>query len=101
MQWQDDTIPKDEEGRPMFLGAVQLSNDKGEHLASVCWFYDAGPFYAHAMDAKQPEVLRRIGPCTSLDGAKAACERAIEGALDISNRAGYPRMKGLDDGRAS
>lgn len=92
MNWRDDPIPNDDEGRPMFKGTISLKNDKGELLANVLWFWDEGPFYAHAMDAKNPMLLRRVGPCTTLEGAKRACIEAIEGHKDISKRAGYPRL---------
>jgi hypothetical protein len=75
----------------MFKGNIELTNDKDEQLASVLWFYDEGPFYAFAMDVSDTTVLRRIGPCTTLESAKAACMRALEGKMDISKRAGYLR----------
>lgn len=91
MNWKDGEIGRDDAGLPMFLGLVNLSNDKGDHLASVLWFYEGGPFYASACDLREPDVVRRIGPCGTLDSAKAACISAIEGTTDIRNRAGYPR----------
>lgn len=91
MQWNDAPIENDENGKPMFRGIQQLKNDRGEDLGHVCWFYDEGPFYAHAVDLKEPDVIRRIGPCDTLDGAKAACLEVIEGTKDVSKRAGYPR----------
>lgn len=75
----------------MFKGIERLTNDKGDYLASVVWFYDSGPFYAHAMDVNDPDLVRRIGPCTSLESAKQACLDAIEGRKDLSGRASYPR----------
>jgi hypothetical protein len=92
MNWRDDPIENDEEGRPMFKGSLSLTNDKGERLAGVLWFYDVGPFYAHAMDPTDTTLIRRIGPVTTLEGAKSACIQAIEGRVtDLSQRAGYPR----------
>jgi len=91
MTWQDQPIDNDDEGNPMFKGVQRLLNDKEETLASICGFYDEGPFYAHAMDANNPELIRRIGPCSTLESAKSACEKAIEGRMDISDRAGYLR----------
>jgi hypothetical protein len=90
MNWNDKPIPQ-REGRPMFKGSLGLTNDKNELLGCIVWFYDAGPFYAHAMDAANPDLIRRIGPCTTLEGAKRAVCDAIEGRLDISKRAAYPR----------
>lgn len=91
MNWLDRPIEKDKEGRPKFKGNIVLANDKQEVLASVVWFYDEGPFYAHAMDAKYTSLLRRIGPITTLEGAKRACMEAIEGKKDLSGRAAYQR----------
>lgn len=91
MNWRDEPIPNDDTGHPMFKGRLSLTNDKNEPLGSICWFYDAGPFYAHAMDATDTSLMRRIGPCTTLDGAKRAVFEAIEGHRDISGRAGYQR----------
>lgn len=91
MNWRDAPIDNDDEGRPMFKGLLHLTNDKQEHLGGVLWFYDQGPFYASAMDAKDTNVIRRIGPCSTLESAKQAVFDAIEGKKDISNRAGYPR----------
>jgi hypothetical protein len=91
MNWHDQPIPNDDEGHPMFKGSIDLVNDKNELLAGVVWFSDEGPFYAHAVDLNEPAIIRRIGPCTSLDGAKARCLDVIEGRLDVSKRAGYPR----------
>ena len=91
MTWNDAPIPNDDEGRPMFNGLLTLTNDKNEKLGSILWFYDEGPFYAHAMDANDTSLIRRIGPCTTLEGAKHSICEAIEGRKNISNRAGYPR----------
>ena len=91
MNWNDSPISNDDEGRPMFKGAINLTNDKNEPLGSVVWFYDQGPFYAHAMDINDTSLIRRIGPCTTLEGAKQRIFDALEGRLDISNRAGYQR----------
>ncbi|MCC8949306.1 hypothetical protein H8A97_30445 [Bradyrhizobium sp. Arg62] len=92
MNWRDDQIPNDDEGRPMFKGSLSLLNDKNEWLASVVWFYDEGPFYAHAMDPSDTNVVRRIGPITTLEAAKDRCIDALEGRIpDLSKRAGYPR----------
>ena len=91
MNWKDVNIPDDEYGEPMFKGSQHLTNDKNEVLGSICWFYDEGPFYSHAMDVNNINLLRRIGPCTTLERAKKSVMDAIEGKLDISNRAGYQR----------
>lgn len=93
MNWRDrhNQIELDERGEPMFRGLMRLDNDRGERLASICWFSDDGPFYAHAVDLREPDVMRRIGPCSTLDGAKDACSRVIEGSKDVSGRAGYQR----------
>jgi hypothetical protein len=91
MNWKDAPIPNDDEGRPMFKGLLDLTNDKNEPLGGICWFYDEGPFYASAMDVNDTRVIRRIGPCMTLEGAKRRVFDAIEGKLDISNRAGYQR----------
>jgi hypothetical protein len=92
MSWSDDEIPISENGRPMFKGCISLTNDRGEQLASIVWFRDKGPFYAHAMDPTDPAIIRRIGPVTTLDGAKLRCVDALEGRVpDLGKRAGYPR----------
>jgi hypothetical protein len=91
MNWKDEPIPSDEDGTPMFMGILRLTNDKNERLGGICWFSDDGPFYAHAMDAKDVSLIRRIGPCTTMDGAKRSVMDAIEGRKDISSRAGRPR----------
>ena len=91
MNWRDEPIPNDDEGRPMFKGSISLTNDKNEELGCILWFYDEGPFYAHAMDVKDTSLIRRIGPCTTLEGAKRSVFAALEGQTDISKRAGYPR----------
>lgn len=91
MTWRDEPIPNDDEGRPMFKGLVRLTNDKNEELGGICWFYDDGPFYASAMDVNDTSLVRRIGPCTTLEGAKQRIFDALEGWVDISNRAGYRR----------
>ena len=91
MNWHDEPIPNDDEGRPMFKGSLSLTNDKNEELASVVWFADEGPFYAAAMDVNDTTLIRRIGPCTTLEGAKSACMAAIEGRKDLTGRAAYPR----------
>jgi hypothetical protein len=89
MNWSDEPIPDDDGGSPMFKGLVHLTNDKNEHLGGICWFYDDGPFYASAMDVNDTRLIRRIGPCFTLEGAKQAVFDVIEGKLNISNRAGY------------
>jgi len=94
MTWNDEPIHNDDEGHPMFRGAIGLTNDKNEELGSILWFFDEGPFYAHAMDVNDISRVRRIGPCTTLEGAKRAVFDAIEGRSDISNHAGYPRGNG-------
>lgn len=92
MNWHDNPIPNDDEGRPMFKGLIELTNDKNERLGGICWFHDEGPFYASAMDPKDIALVRRIGPCSTLDGAKRRVFDAIEGKIDnLSNRAGYQR----------
>jgi len=91
LNWKDAPIPNDENRQPMFKGSLDLTNDKNELLGSIVWFYDEGPFYAHAMDANDTSLIRRIGPCTTLEGAKKSVMDAIEGKLNISNRAGYDR----------
>jgi hypothetical protein len=91
MNWHDAPIGDDEYGRPLFKGVLHLLNDKREKLGGIMWFEDAGPFYAHAMDVNDITLVRRIGPCSTIDSAKRAIVDAIEGRLNISNRAGYPR----------
>jgi hypothetical protein len=91
MNWHDKPIPNDDEGRPMFKGLIDLTNDKNEHLGGICWFYDDGPFYASAMDITDTKLVRRIGPHTTLEGAKRSIFDALEGKTDISKRAGYRR----------
>jgi hypothetical protein len=92
MNWHDQPIPNDDEGNPMFKGLLDLTNDKNERLGGICWFFDEGPFYASAMDVNDTNVVRRIGPCTTLHGAKQRVYDAIEGRIpDISKRAGYQR----------
>jgi hypothetical protein len=91
MNWKDAPIPNDDEGRPMFKGLLDLTNDKNEPLGGICWFSDEGPFYASAMDVNDTTLIRRIGPCTTLEGAKRSIFEALEGKRSISNRAGYPR----------
>lgn len=90
--WVHKPIPDDEGGRPMFKGLMELTNDKGECLGSISWFYESGPFYAHAMDAKDTSLLRRIGPHDTLDGAKFSVDAAITGKKDLSGRAAYRRL---------
>lgn len=91
MNWKDKPIPNDDAGRPMFKGLLDLSNDKNEHLGGICWFFDEGPFYASAMDANDVTLIRRIGPCTTLEGAKQSVFAALEGRKNISDRAAYRR----------
>jgi hypothetical protein len=92
MNWQDEAIPEDDHGNPRFKGLMRLVNDKNEHLGGICWFSDEGPFYASAMDVSDTSVVRRIGPCATLEGAKRRVCDALEGRIiDISKRAGYPR----------
>ena len=91
MTWRDTPIPNDDTGHPMFRGKIGLFNDKDERIASILWFREKGPFYAHAMDVNDTSVTRRIGPHETLEAAKQSCLDAIEGRIDISNRAGYPR----------
>lgn len=96
MNWHDRPIDTDETGRPRFRGSVSLTNDKNEHLGGIVWFYDEGPFYASAMDFSDTTLIRRIGPCTTLEGAKQSVVDAIEGRFDISKRASYPRDKATE-----
>lgn len=92
MNWQDKPIPEDDEGRPMFKGLLDLCNDKNEHLGGICWFYDDGPFYASAMDPTNIKLIRRIGPCITLEGAKQRIYEALEGKIkNLNKRAGYER----------
>jgi hypothetical protein len=92
MTWSDEPIPNDEHGHPKFRGIIHLTNDKNEHLGGICWFYDDGPFYASALDPTDITLVRRIGPCTTLEGAKQRVIEAIEGLIpDLNKRAGYPR----------
>lgn len=90
MNWLDQPIPNDDEGRPMFKGSMDLHDDKNMKLASIIWFYDGGPYYAFAVDHQDHTVICRIGPVMTLDGAKDACVRAISGELDLTGRARYP-----------
>lgn len=94
MNWHDqhNKIPLDDLGHPKFRGALLLTNDKNEDLASICWFSDDGPFYAHAVDLNEPNVMRRIGPVRTLEMAKQCCLDAIEGKIkSLNRRAGYER----------
>ena len=92
MNWRDDPIGNDEDGEPMFRGSLSLVNDKGELLAGIVWFFDEGPFYAHAMDPANPDVIRQIDPIRTLEAAKQRCFDAMEGRIpDLSKRAGYQR----------
>lgn len=92
MNWRDEPIPNDDQGRPMFKGNLELTNDKNEILGSIVWFFDEGPFYAHAVDPNDTTIVRRIGPCTTLEGAKRRVCDALEGKIaNLSNRAGYER----------
>lgn len=90
MDWKQDP-PTLNEDRTEKWNSVSLRNDKNELLGSVMWFYEGGPFYAHAVDLKEPDVIRRIGPHRTLEGSKAAVNDVIEGKLDVSKRAGYNR----------
>lgn len=90
MNWRDKPIPYDDENRAVFKGLIELTNDKNEHLGGICWFQDDGPFYASAMDINDTGVIRRIGPCTTLEGAKRRVYEALGGLiLDLNKRAGY------------
>lgn len=91
MNWTDREPGKTDEGKPMCKGIIELMNDKDEFLGSVMWFCDGGPFYAHAVDLREPDVTRRIGPHTTLEDGKLAVMQVVEGQLDVSKRAGYPR----------
>jgi hypothetical protein len=77
----------------MFRGDIDLKDDRGDTLASIVWFTDTGPYYAHAVDLREPDVIRRIGPIMTLEAAKQRCLDVIEGRLDVRNRAGYPRER--------
>ena len=92
MTFNDLPIPLDDNGRPMFKGLLELTNDRNEKLGGICWFSDEGPFYASAMDVNDTTLIRRIGPCTTLEGAKRIIYAAIEGAKNLSGRAAYPRL---------
>lgn len=90
MNWKDKPIPNDDEGRPMFNGNMVLTNDKGEFLANVLWFFDGGPYYSFALDPADTDIVRRIGPSETLEGAKASAIRALQGEIkDLSKRAGF------------
>lgn len=89
--WVNAEISDDENGRPMFKGSIDLFDDRRQTLASIVWFYEGGPFYAYAVDPKEPDVIRRIGPSQTLEKAKQNCLAVIEGRFDVSNRAGYAR----------
>ncbi len=91
MNWVDAKIENDEHGEPMFKGSIELLNDKRELLASIVWFYDDGPFYAHAMDPRDTDLIRRIGPNETLEGAKRSCLAQIEGRSPHFNTAAYLR----------
>lgn len=92
MDWHNDPIKNDADGRPKFKGSMTLKNDSGEFLASIIWFFDQGPFYTHAVDPKEPDVVRRIGPIMTLEDAKSRCVDGVEGRIpNLSGRAGYPR----------
>jgi len=75
--WQYGKIELDDKDRPKWEGTLELHNDKGEEMACIVWFDPEGPFYASAMDGKNPDVIRRIGPCETLESAKRACERMM------------------------
>jgi hypothetical protein len=95
MNWQDQPIPNDDEGQPMFKGNMDLFNDREERLGSVLWFYDGGPYYAFAVDPREPDVVRRIGPCMTLDAAKESVVRGASGQIEnLNKRAGYPNEQG-------
>lgn len=92
MIWRDKPIQNDPNGRPMWHGSIELTDDKDyERFASIMWSSEEGPFYAYALDFNDRAVIRRIGPHYTLEAAKHQCIEAIEGRLNISNRAGYPR----------
>jgi hypothetical protein len=94
MDWIDQPIDNDDEGRPRCKGLIALHNDKGEKLASIMWFFDEGPFYCFAVDPSEAKdgIIRRIGPVMDLESAKQVCCRGIEGGIEnLTRRAGYPR----------
>jgi hypothetical protein len=89
MNWKSLPIPLDDTERDAFKGILRLVDDKGEYLGGVCWFYDGGPFYSSVKDINDPSLVRRIGPCTTLEGAKQSVIDALEGRLDVSDRAAH------------
>lgn len=88
MEWKDELRSDNAE---KFKGIIKLHNDKQQVVGSICWFYDSGPFYAAAVIPTEPDVMRRIGPISTLEHAKEACIQVAEGNKDISGRAAYPR----------
>jgi len=91
MTWRNAPIENDPDGNPTCLGLIELVNDKAERLGIVLWFYEHGPFYASAVDLREPDVIRRIGPHHTLEGGKEAVMSVVEGRFDVSRRAGYLR----------
>lgn len=81
MNWKHLLIPIDDEDDPEFEGYLELTNDKNELLAEICWFYTNGPFYVWAMDATNTLLIKRIGPCSTLEGAKQTAMDAMEGKI--------------------
>jgi len=78
MIWKEVVQEVDDAGHEMCVGSITLRNDKSEYMASVVWFDDEGPFYAYVMDGKNiDQIERRFGPCTTLEGAKRACEKMM------------------------
>lgn len=75
--WREGIMEYDEFRNPKWEGSLELCNDKGEELASIVWFDPEGPFYAAAMDGKDINKYRRIGACSTLEGAKRECERMM------------------------
>lgn len=71
---------------------IELTNDKGELLGKIIWFSNEGPYYAYAVDLREPEVGIRIGPHSTLEGAKASVLAVLEGKKDVNGRAEYPRV---------
>lgn len=91
MSWLDARTVRDEDGVKKY-DVVELVNDRREVIASIMQFYEGGPFYSAAVDPREPNVMRRIGPITGpIENAKTACERvcSCEGPDDLHKRAGY------------
>jgi hypothetical protein len=79
MQWRDKNPEQGGEDNLSLTGLIELMNDQNKVIASIIWFEDEGPFYAYARNGKMPDYLKRIGPSSTLDGAKEACMAQLEG----------------------